>query len=164
MRVLFKFDSQRAVDAWRSIDDGVMGGVSVSRLRFDPAGHAVFEGHVSLENNGGFASVRSDPIDLALANAIYYEIELRGDAKRYKLNIRTDDSMDGVIYQAMFAPPAGAWTRLKLPVTGFQPTFRGRSVSGAAPLDPARARQMGLLIGGRQSGDFSLSVRSIRVT
>ena len=161
MQVLFKFDSRRSADAWRSIDDVVMGGVSASRLRFDVAGHAVFEGHVSLDNNGGFASIRSDAMDLGVPGADRYEIELRGDPKRYKLNLRTDDSIDGVLYQATFVPTAGAWTRLKLPVIEFQPTFRGRPVSGAAPFDPARVRQMGLLIGDRQCGDFSLSLRSI---
>jgi NADH dehydrogenase [ubiquinone] 1 alpha subcomplex assembly factor 1 len=58
---LFDFSDPRAADAWRGIDDRVMGGVSRSRLRYDRAGHAVFEGEVSLAQNGGFASVRSSP-------------------------------------------------------------------------------------------------------
>jgi len=160
-QVLFRFDSRRAVDAWHSIDDVVMGGESASRLRFDISGHAVFEGHVSLESNGGFASVRSVPMDLGVADATCYVIELRGDSKRYKLNLRTDDAVDGVLYQTSFTPPAGAWVQQKLPITDFLPTFRGRSVSGAAPFDPGRVRQMGLLISDRQSGAFSLSLRSI---
>jgi len=158
---VFQFDSPGTVDAWRSIDDVVMGGVSASRLRFDSAGHAVFEGCVSLENNGGFASIRSDAMDLGVAGASHYEIELRGDPKRYKFNLRTDDSTDGVLYQVTFMPAPGDWARLRLLVADFRPTFRGRPVSGAPPLDPARVRQMGFLIGDRQSGRFSLSLRSI---
>ena len=61
---LFDFSDPRAAEAWRAIDDRVMGGVSRSRLRHDRAGHAVFEGDVSLERNGGFASVRSS-LDLS---------------------------------------------------------------------------------------------------
>jgi len=44
-------------DCW-IVNDGVMGGVSQSGLRHDPQG-MIFEGQVSLENNGGFASMRS---------------------------------------------------------------------------------------------------------
>jgi len=43
---LFLFDRPEAVHAWSAIDDRVMGGVSRSTLRFDPAGHAVFSGQV----------------------------------------------------------------------------------------------------------------------
>jgi len=39
----------------------------------------------------------------------------------------------------------------------------GRIVTGAPPLDPARVRQVGLMIADRQAGPFSLAVRSIRV-
>ena len=58
---LFSFADPTSVDAWTPIDDRVMGGISKSRLRHDPAGHVVFEGNMSLERNGGFASVRSSP-------------------------------------------------------------------------------------------------------
>jgi hypothetical protein len=53
---LFDFTDPSVANAWRAIDDRVMGGISRSRLRHDPAGHPVFEGTVSLEHNGGFAS------------------------------------------------------------------------------------------------------------
>ena len=58
---LFNFSDPQSVDAWRAIDDRVMGGVSHSGLRHERAGHAVFEGDVSLAQNGGFASVRQAP-------------------------------------------------------------------------------------------------------
>ena len=56
--VLFDFSGPRSVALWNPINDGVMGGVSDSQLRHEPAGHGVFAGHVSFENNGGFALVR----------------------------------------------------------------------------------------------------------
>jgi NADH dehydrogenase [ubiquinone] 1 alpha subcomplex assembly factor 1 len=162
-RELFRFESAESVADWSAIDDGVMGGVSRSRLRHDPAGHAVFEGIVSLEHNGGFASIRSRPLDLGALGAVNYLLEVRGDGKRYKLNLRTDDAFDGVNYQTAFEAPTGTWTVMRLPVSGFRPTFRGRSVPGAPPLDPARVRQIGLIIADRQAGSFALAVRSIRV-
>lgn len=160
-RELFRFDSAASVTDWYAIDDAVMGGVSRSRLRHDAAGHAVFEGVLSLDNRGGFASVRSRPRDLGAAGAVAYLLEARGDGRRYKLNLRTDDAFDGMNYQAEFEPPAGAWASVRLPLDAFAPTFRGRHVPGAPPLDPARLRQVGLLIADRQAGSFSLDVRSM---
>ena len=162
-RELFRFDSATSVAGWSAIDDSVMGGVSASRLRHDPAGHAVFEGTVSLERNGGFASVRSRPLDLGSPGATACLLEARGDGRRYKLNLRTDDAFDGVNYQAAFEAPEGIWTVVRLPLSGFRPTFRGRSVPRAPPLDPARVRQVGLMIADGQAGAFALALRSIRV-
>lgn len=158
---LFRFATEAAVSRWSSVDDRVMGGVSHSRLRFDAHGHAIFEGAVSFANNGGFASVRSGPLNLGAPGAHGYAIEVRGDGKRYKLNLRTDDSFDGINYQAIFEAPAGAWVVVRLPLGTFHPTFRGRGVPGAPPLDPARVRQAGLMIADRQEGAFALAVRSI---
>ena len=76
---LFDFSDPSAANAWHAIDDRVMGGISRSTLRHDPAGHAVFEGTVSLEQNGGFASVRSSPDERGLPGAEACLIELRGD-------------------------------------------------------------------------------------
>jgi NADH dehydrogenase [ubiquinone] 1 alpha subcomplex assembly factor 1 len=97
-RHLFDFQTAESTADWSAIDDAVMGGVSASRLRHDPAGHAVFEGVVSLDNNGGFASVRSRPGELGAPEVVSYVLDVRGDGKRYKLNLRTDDAFDGVSY------------------------------------------------------------------
>jgi hypothetical protein len=160
-RHLFDFQAAESTAGWSAIDDAVMGGISSSRLRHDPAGHAVFEGVVSLDNNGGFASVRSRPVELGAPGAVSYVLEVLGDGKRYKLNLRTDDAFDGVNYQAAFETPRDQWTTVRLPVAGFRPTFRGRMVATAPPLDPARVRQVGLMIADRQVGTFALEVRSI---
>ena len=70
---LYRFDTPAAVVPWQAIDDRVMGGVSASHMRHDPAGHGVFAGEVSLENNGGFASVRAPvrPPEAATAAAAH---------------------------------------------------------------------------------------------
>jgi hypothetical protein len=159
--LLFDFADPRAVDAWHAIDDRVMGGVSQSRLRHDPAGHAVFEGEVSLARNGGFASVRSSPGDRGWPAAEACEVEVRGEFKQFKLNLLTDDGLDSLSYQAGFTPAGVAWQTLRLPLTAFRATFRGREVPGAPALDPARIRQVGLMIAARQAGPFALDIRRI---
>jgi NADH dehydrogenase [ubiquinone] 1 alpha subcomplex assembly factor 1 len=160
-KVLFDFVDPNAADEWRAIDDRVMGGVSRSTLRHDPLGHAVFEGAVSLERNGGFASVRSCAGDRGQVGAVACVIEVRGDHKQFKLSLLTHDGFDGINYQSTFAPAGTAWRTLHLPLADFRAAFRGREVPGASTLDPARIRQVGVLIAGGQHGPFALEIRRI---
>ena len=158
---LFLFTAANSVDTWEPVDDRVMGGCSTSRLRYDPMGHAVFEGTVRSDNNGGFASVRTHAMDLGAKNANAYVLKVNSDGKRYKFNLRMEDSFDGVTYQTGFVTPADVWTSLRLPVSQFTATFRGRPVPGAPILDPTLVRQAGLMIAERQFGVFSLKVQAI---
>lgn len=161
LRELFRFDTAASVTDFAPIDDRVMGGRSVSRLRQDPAGHAVFEGDVSLSDGGGFASVRSRPLPMGHAGASLLCVEVFGDGKRYKLNLRTDALWDGVAYQAVFQPVPGAWQVMRLPLASFAATRRGRPVLNAPDLERDRLCQLGLTIGDRQAGAFSLALRVI---
>jgi hypothetical protein len=158
---LFLFTVPNSVAAWSPVDDRVMGGRSTSILRFDPIGHAVFEGTVSPENKGGFASVRTQAMDLGVKTAVAYVLAVNSDGKRYKFNLRMEDNFDGVTYQAAFATPAGVWTCLHLPVSQFTATFRGRPVPDAPSLDPTLVRRAGFMISDLQMGDFCLKVQAI---
>jgi NADH dehydrogenase [ubiquinone] 1 alpha subcomplex assembly factor 1 len=160
---LIDFSNPLELTHWSAVNDGVMGGRSCSQMVFDPAGHGVFSGTVSFDNNGGFASVRRAPEQLGRSPLKAYVLEVLGDGKTYKFNLRVDTLFDGVNYQCRFQPPAGEWARLHLQCTDFLPTWRGRTVPDAAALDPARVQQLGFLIADRQEGSFSLAIRSISV-
>lgn len=160
LRPLFDFADPDAAKAWHAIDDRVMGGVSRSTLRHDPAGHAVFEGIVSLAHNGGFASVRSAPADRGHPDTQAVFIEARAAGQRFKLSLLTDDGFDSLNYQATFTPSAD-WQTLSLPLSNFRPSFRGREVPSAPPLNAGRIRQVGLTIAERQAGPFALDIRRI---
>lgn len=155
------FDRPESVAGWAAIDDRVMGGVSQSCMRFDPAGHACFEGTVSLDRGGGFASVRAAALPIGGPATRAWRLELQGDGRRYRLSLFVVDGFDAASYQAALEPPAGRWVTVALPLEAFEARLRGRGVPGAPPLDPARVRQIGLLVGERQAGPFSLRVRRI---
>ncbi len=159
--LLFDFSDPAAAQGWVAIDDRVMGGLSRSSLQPHPAGHAVFAGMVSLDQNGGFASVRSSPGARGKPGATACLIELRGQGKQFKLSLLTDDGVDSHQYQASFMPDTPAWQTLRLPLAAFRASVRGRDVPGAAALDPARIRQVGLVIAARQAGPFALDIRRI---
>ena len=166
--VVFDFGSH--AEPWPNIDDPVMGGLSRSTMVIKP-GVAVFEGFVSLENNGGFASLRSGPAEHDLSSFVGIVLRVRGDGKVYGVRLRTDGRFDGVSYQAKIATEAGCWTEMELPFAGppeagkrntFRPVFRGRVVKGYPPLDPAAITSFGLIISDRQEGPFRLEIDWIK--
>lgn len=159
--ILFAADAPAGDLAFNAIDDRVMGGVSRSRMGVSGTGTLVFEGHVSLESGGGFASVRSSPLTAKLGGTSALMLVARGDGKRYKLSLRTDENPDGVQYQASFVAPATQWREIVLPFGEFVPVFRGRPVPAAPPLDPAAITTIGVVIADRQAGGFRLEIRRI---
>ena len=156
--VLFEFPEQG--ELWPSIDDPVMGGRSRSRMHAVDR-IAVFEGVVSLENNGGFCSVRSQPERRDLSASDGLRLLVNSDGRRYAFRLRTDDRWDGVSYEVKFEAPAGEWTWVELAFTDFVPVYRGRRVADWPPLDPQQLFSFGLLIADGQEGEFRLEIRSI---
>ena len=153
---LIEFEQDADFEAWRAIDDVVMGGVSRSTLQRYAPGIASFSGIVSLDFGGGFASVRTLPRVWATAGAKTFVLRCRGDGRKYKFTVRVDEGFDGVQYQARFQPPRGEWVEVALPVASFVASFRGRPVMGADPLDPAQVRQLGFMVSDKQAGPFEL--------
>ncbi|MEM7246386.1 MAG: CIA30 family protein [Acidobacteriota bacterium] len=155
---LLEFDDVSDLRGWRSIDDRVMGGVSRSTLELSDDGFVRFSGILSLEQNGGFASVRSSPARWGLAGEAGLVLRVRGDGRIYKLSIRIDGRFDGVNYQVSFATEPGRWLDVHLPFSAFQPTYHGRLLRDVPPLNPADIRQVGFLVSDKQEGFFQLDI------
>jgi len=63
-----------------------------------------------------------------------------------------------VAYRRSFATIPGEWITARLPFREFLPTYRGRILSDMPPLDPARIRQLGLLLADKTEGPFALEI------
>ncbi len=146
---------------WYIVNDGVMGGLSESSMESNKDGHGVFSGDVSLENNGGFASVRA----MVPRNdySVHQKIVLRvkGDGKEYQFRIRTNEGFDGVSYRAKFSTQAGEWQDIVFSADDFTPVWRGRVVENYPAFDFANMKQIGFLIADYQKGNFELMIESI---
>ncbi len=162
-RVVIDFSDPREARRWQPVDDRVMGGVSASRLVYDPSGSSVFTGNLSLENNGGFASVRASLAERALERGRTLVLSCRGDGKAYKLRLRMTGAFDGVSYEARFETQAGVLTEHSFALADFVPVWRGRPVPDAGPLDGASVQNVGLMISDGQAGEFRLQVLSLAV-
>jgi len=154
---LLDFSSPDAVRTFQVINDGVMGGLSTSRLNLAP-GSMSFTGEVSLENNGGFASCRG-PVRFT-ADSTVLLLTVRGDGRRYKLTLKLDDGPRTAQYQAAFVA-SQEWKTLRFQPVDFHANFRGRAVA-APPVQFADVRYVGLLISDKQSGPFRVDLKEIR--
>jgi len=160
-RMLFDFHATTNATAWQIVNDDVMGGVSTSQFQISTNG-ALFSGMVSLENNGGFASVRSEPAREDLAGFTAFVLRVRGDGHRYKFSVRTGAGFDTPLYQCSFTTKQGEWEEHRLAFNDFVPTFRGRVLTDAPPLNPAKVFSLGFLISDKQDGAFRLEVEWIK--
>ena len=160
--MLFDFNSASTSGNWQIINDGVMGGLSNSKLKFNEDSTATFFGKVLPDNNGGFASVRaaveSEP-DKDLSGVI---IKVKGDGQIYNLRFRTNNRFDGASYQAKFKTEKDTWKEYKIPFSDFIPTFRGRTLYNQPKLEPQNIRQVGILIADKQFGEFEMHIDWIK--
>lgn len=122
--VLFDFNTEISSADWVIVDDVVMGGKSDGHFEVNSAGHAVFYGRVSLENNGGFSSVRYQFEQQEIEGFNKMTIRLKGDGKKYQFRIKPDRRFrHSYIYHFT---TTGEWQTIEIPLSEMRPSFRGR--------------------------------------
>jgi monofunctional biosynthetic peptidoglycan transglycosylase len=163
-RTLFDFQAATNAPAWEVVNDDVMGGVSTSQFEVLTNGGAVFSGTVRLENNGGFASVRSPSVRQNLTGLNAFVLRVRGEGRRYKFSVRTGEGFETPLYQCSFTTKAGEWEEHRLAFSDFVPTFRGRVLTDVPPLNPAKVNSVGFLIADKQAGPFRLEIGWIKAS
>lgn len=146
------------VEPWHAVNDGVMGGISLGEIVAIDNGLR-FQGMLSRENNGGFASVRR-PFDGGVENFHGIRLQVHGDGRRYQFRVRADEDFDGISWRHEFTTNCTS-QMVELLFSDFEPVFRGRKVSGANPLDASRIRQLGFLLTDGKAGPFQLDIAAI---
>lgn len=161
-RVLFRFDQPESVKPWQTVNDGVMGGRSDGRFKINEEKKMEFFGTLSLENNGGFASVRARDGNLALKKDDVIVARVKGDGREYKFNVYAQRNLGGYSYRQSFKTKKDRWIEVELPVSKFVATWRGR-VFPNEKLDPGKVTGLGFLLGDKKPGPFKLEVEWIKV-
>jgi len=156
--VIFDFNKESDISNWEIVNDVVMGGQSSSEFFLNEEGHGVFKGLVSLENNGGFSSLR---VRFKQNNIEGYEkvlIYLKGDGKRYQFRAKTNkDDQQAYIH---YFETTGEWQIIEMMLTELEPTFRGRKLT--MPNFPAEElEEVAFLIGNKVNEHFELVIDKI---
>jgi hypothetical protein len=124
---LIKFDRKTSLEDWTIINDTVMGGISSSSLIINDAGNACFKGKVSLEKNGGFASVKYSCPDTKLGDVTMAILYVKGDGNEYQLRFK-ETAEDGHSYIIPFTT-SGEWEEIELKLEDMIPSFRGKQLN-----------------------------------
>ncbi|MDD2985571.1 CIA30 family protein [Flavobacterium sp.] len=125
-KVIFNFSESTGIENWIIVDDGVMGGVSAGKFSLNKEKNGVFEGNISLENNGGFSSVRHgfEPLQVNAESKIV--LTLKGDGKDYQFRIK-DKANSYYSYITTFST-SGEWQKIEILLSDLYPSFRGQKL------------------------------------
>lgn len=156
--VLVDFTNSTDITAWQIVNDGVMGGRSESRFSINDSGNGLFEGRISLENNGGFASVRRRfaPIDTKGYSKV--SLRIKGDGKTYQFRIKA--TMEQRYSYVANVTSSGNWETVTIPFSDMYPAFRGRVLDGPN-YSGATLYEIAFLIGNKKEESFALEIDHI---
>ena len=146
---------------WRVVNDDVMGGRSTSNAYLTESS-MYFEGEVSLQNNGGFASVRSPYGSNDLSDYQEVVIRARGTSRDFALSFDTSRAWYRPNYKFTFTPEE-EWSEFRFKLSDL-PQYRigrptGRTI---APEKLSSIKRLGIILYDKQAGPFWLEVDYIR--
>ncbi|KAF9894779.1 hypothetical protein FE257_004400 [Aspergillus nanangensis] len=173
---LFGGDRPWSPEDWTASDDRVRGGSSHSMLECSKSSpSALFHGHLDTHTLGGagFASQRTTGEDRKWDLAKYDGLQLktnRSDGKRYAITLKDTllekrpDGRDRSTISWEYDFRAEEKSSVFVKWSDFTPTYRGKEVKDAEPLDLGNIKRISLMMRsffGTQEGDFSLEIDSI---
>ena len=159
--LVLDFNKEASAKNWTVVNDSVMGGVSSSEMKLDEKGKGVFEGEVSIENNGGFTLIKKY-LSIKFTKE-YSKIELRvkGDGKQYQFRIKSN--LEENYWYIQKFTTENDWDVISLPLASFYPSQRGNRLS----LENFNANQIeaiAFLIGNKKQEEFKLIIDTITLT
>lgn len=158
--VVFDFNLQSNISKWAIVDDVVMGGKSYGNFSLNKSGHGEFTGDVSLENNGGFSSVRYRLNKEAIEKYSKFVLKVRGDGKSYQFRVKTNRN-DYHSYIFIFQTTSD-WQTIEIPFTEMYPAFRGRTLA-MKNYQGKQLQEIAFLIGNKKKESFRLEIDRIEL-
>jgi hypothetical protein len=159
--LIFDFEKKTTISDWKIVDDVVMGGRSNGNFYLSEKGNGIFEGKVSLENNGGFSSLRYNFERKKIDGYKKIKIHLKGDGKRYQFRVKTS-RYDKHSYVSNFET-GEEWETITLDLADMIPTFRGRELTELSNYDAESLEEIAFLIGNKTEQNFKLEIDKIEL-
>jgi hypothetical protein len=148
---LFDFTGTDAAKEWQPVNDGVMGGVSEGKFKITDKKTMDFFCKLSLENNGGFASVRTSAKKLGLEKGDTIVARVRGDGREYSLNLYLNKPLIAFSYRATVQTKKDEWIEVKVPLDKFEATSFGRVVKEAGAVKPEEVNALGFMLSDKKA-------------
>ena len=162
-QTLFDFTGADSAKEWQNVNDNVMGGVSEGKFKITDKKTMEFFGTLKLENNGGFASVRTKAKKLDLEKGDTLVTKVRGDGREYTLNLYLNKPLIAFSYRATVQTKKDEWIEVKVPLDKFEATSFGQVVKDAGAVKPKEVNGVGFLLSDKKAGPFKMEVEWIKV-
>ena len=160
-RVLVAFDGADSKPSWFTLNDNVMGGISTSSVEVAD-GRLLFKGALSLENSGGFASIRATAADYDFGGMSGLRLWVKTDGREYGASVLADDGRGRTgSWRKRFKVAAGEWTTVDLPFDSMVLNIRGRVYPEVGPPDLTAVRSFSFIIADKNTSPFQLEIGSI---
>ncbi len=161
--ILLNASIMKTEEQWRVVNDDVMGGISSSKVLVTDDDRIIFRGNVSLENNGGFASLRSPVKNYNFENYSGIEIKLKGNGKLYSISMKETAYFSGYFYTCSFETKKNDWTTLQIPFDKFKLHYFGKDMNSGKKVPLSKIKEVSLLIGEKQEGAFEAEIDYIKL-
>ena len=155
---IFEFSKQSNISSWRVVDDVVMGGVSSGNFEINEEGNGLYTGKISLDNNGGFSSLRYQFDKINVENFSKVILKIKGDGKKYQFRVK-DNSQNYYSYVQTFET-SNDWELVEISLSEMYPVFRGRKL-GLNDFSSNGIEEIALLIGNKKEESFRLEISKI---
>lgn len=152
------FSDDAAARKWLSVNDNVMGGVSEGGLRITADKTLEFSGSISLDNQGGFASIRTQPADLGLDGFDTLALRVKGDGRTYFLTLATAKTFAAASYRAPLKTQKDTWQEVRVPLKDFEYSVFGKRIEGTEAPSANKVRSFGFTLADKQAGPFRLEI------
>ncbi len=158
MKTIFDFSENSDISQWKVVNDGVMGGLSKGNFHLNEAKNGVFEGKISLENNGGFSSLQYAFDQIKIREYATFKLHLKGDGKAYQFRAKRNIS-DKHSYIATFET-TGDWQTITIKMKDMIPQYRGDQLP-MTNYSGDLLEQVTFLIGNKKEESFKLEIDKI---
>jgi NADH dehydrogenase [ubiquinone] 1 alpha subcomplex assembly factor 1 len=161
---LFNFGTSNNTDIWRIVNDDVMGGLSNSEIE-EKEHSIIFKGHTSLENNGGFASIRTliDKGSLKECKTMTIRFKCTDTSRSFGISLKDSQKYYIPYYKYVFSPTSTSWEELKVDLKNFGYYKISEKIGNSMPLDALdEVFNIALIISDKKEGDFHIEIDYIK--
>ncbi len=157
-QTIFDFSKDSDISSWRVVDDVVMGGRSQGSFKLNENGNGLFSGEVSLENNGGFSSLRYRFKEMEVSSFTKVVLKIKGDGNDYQFRIK--DSYSNFYSFITTFKTSKEWELIELNLSEMYPSFRGRKLA-MDNFSSEIIQEIAILIGNKKEQRFMLEIDEI---
>ena len=158
---LFTFGKQGNTDDWFIINDGVMGGLSAGTVT-DTEQTTIFEGTVSLDNNGGFTAYRSPYGTFDFSAYETVTIRARGGGQVIGFSLQMARAYYEPYYRVTFEP-TNEWQEYTFSLRDMPAMRLGRSLGWSmTTAELAKVIRLGFITTAKKAGAFEVEIDYIK--